>query len=127
MKTFYSYDYNGKYIDEVKGELCQVTELKKLSDPDIESVYISPSYSTDIAPPAILEGHETIFNGSSWDYKEIPKPEGKPVHIPDYKELRIAAYPSIYEYLDGVIKSDTNQIQKYIDDCKAVKLKYPKV
>ena len=30
------------------------------------------------------------------------------------------------EYLDGIVKGDQAQIDKYIADCQAVKLKYPK-
>jgi hypothetical protein len=31
------------------------------------------------------------------------------------------------DYLDGVVKGDQTQIDKYIADCQAVKAKYPKV
>lgn len=44
-----------------------------------------------------------------------------------YKTKRIAEYPSITDYLDGVVKGDQTQIDKYIADCQAVKAKYPKV
>jgi hypothetical protein len=43
-----------------------------------------------------------------------------------YKEKRVAEYPPITDYLDGVVKSDQAQIDKYIADCLAVKAKYPK-
>lgn len=41
-------------------------------------------------------------------------------------ELRAAEYPPMADYLDGVVKGDQEQIQRYIDACIAVKLKYPK-
>ena len=44
-----------------------------------------------------------------------------------YKAKRIAEYPSMTDYLDGVVKGDQAQIDKYIADCLAVKAKYPKV
>ena len=44
-----------------------------------------------------------------------------------YKAKRIAEYPPITDYLDGVVKSDQAQIDKYIANCLAVKAKYPKV
>lgn len=44
----------------------------------------------------------------------------------DYKQKRAREYPPATDYLDGIVKSDQVQIQKYIDDCKAVKAKYPK-
>ena len=47
--------------------------------------------------------------------------------LPTYQELRAAAYPPISDYLDGIVKADLKQQQTYIDDCLAVKEKYPKV
>ena len=44
-----------------------------------------------------------------------------------YKAKRAAEYPPITDYLDGVVKGDQAQIDKYIADCLAVKAKYPKV
>ena len=43
-----------------------------------------------------------------------------------YKTKRIAEYPPITDYLDGVVKGNQAQIDKYIADCLAVKAKYPK-
>jgi hypothetical protein len=39
---------------------------------------------------------------------------------------RAAEYPPMSDYLDGIVKGDQAQIDKYIADCKAVKVKYPK-
>ena len=44
----------------------------------------------------------------------------------EYQRLRAAEYPPIANYLDGVVKGDQEQIDKYIADCLAVKAKYPK-
>ena len=43
-----------------------------------------------------------------------------------YKAKRVAEYPPITDYLDGVVKGNQVQIDKYIADCLAVKAKYPK-
>jgi len=43
-----------------------------------------------------------------------------------YIAKRQAEYPPITDYLDGVVKGDQAQIDKYIADCLAVKIKYPK-
>jgi hypothetical protein len=43
-----------------------------------------------------------------------------------YKAKRQAEYPPITDYLDGVVKGNQAQIDKYIADCLAVKAKYPK-
>jgi hypothetical protein len=44
-----------------------------------------------------------------------------------YAQKRAAEYPPMTDYLDGVVKGDQAQIDKYIADCLAVKVKYPKV
>lgn len=41
-------------------------------------------------------------------------------------ELRASEYPPMADYLDGIVKGDQNQVDKYIADCLAVKEKYPK-
>ena len=43
-----------------------------------------------------------------------------------YADKRLKEYPDFKEYLDGIVKGDDAQIQKYINDCLAVKAKYPK-
>lgn len=53
----------------------------------------------------------------------------KPVPVVDplaYQAQRAAAYPPITDYIDGIVKGDTAQVQAYIDACLAVKTKYPK-
>ena len=44
-----------------------------------------------------------------------------------YAQKRAAEYPSITDYLDGIVKGNQEQIAKYISDCQAVKAKYPKI
>jgi hypothetical protein len=43
-----------------------------------------------------------------------------------YIAKRAAEYPPITDYIDGVVKGDQAQIDKYIADCLTVKAKYPK-
>ena len=43
-----------------------------------------------------------------------------------YIAKRQAEYPNVIDYIDGVVKGDQAQINKYIADCQAVKAKYPK-
>jgi hypothetical protein len=43
-----------------------------------------------------------------------------------YIAKRASEYPPITDYIDGVVKGDQAQIDKYIADCQAVKAKYPK-
>jgi hypothetical protein len=43
-----------------------------------------------------------------------------------YKAKRAAEYPPMVDYVDGIVKGDTAQVQAYVDACLAVKAKYPK-
>ena len=43
-----------------------------------------------------------------------------------YQRDRAAEYPPVTDYLDGIVKGDTAQVQAYIDACLAVKAKYQK-
>jgi hypothetical protein len=43
-----------------------------------------------------------------------------------YQRDRSKENTHIKEYLDGIVKGDQAQIDKYIADCLAVKAKYPK-
>jgi hypothetical protein len=44
----------------------------------------------------------------------------------EYQRQRAAEYPSMADYIDGIVKGDTAQVQTYIDACLAIKAKYPK-
>lgn len=43
-----------------------------------------------------------------------------------YKYQRAAEYPPMSDYLDAIVKGDTQQQEAYIAACLAVKAKYPK-
>ena len=43
-----------------------------------------------------------------------------------YIAKRASEFPPITDYIDGVVKGDQAQIDKYIADCLAVKAKYKK-
>ena len=48
------------------------------------------------------------------------------VDAKSYIAKRAAEYPSMANYLDGIVKGDQAQVQAYIDACLAIKAKYPK-
>ena len=64
-------------------------------------------------------------NGNSVSYDEAVVQTYIDAHA--YIAKRASEYPPITDYLDGVVKGDQTQIDKYIADCLAVKAKYPKV
>ena len=43
-----------------------------------------------------------------------------------YKELRAAEYPPMEEYIDAIVKGDTEAAGKYKRKCLEVKAKYPR-
>ena len=43
-----------------------------------------------------------------------------------YAEKRRGEYPPATDYLDGIVKGDTAQVQDYINTCLAIKAKYLK-
>lgn len=50
----------------------------------------------------------------------------KAADVKNIQAMRQVEYPNVAEYLDGIVKGDQAQIDKYIADCLAVKAKYPK-
>jgi len=65
--------------------------------------------------------------GIGWGYIDgaFVAPYVAPVEV-SYQVKRSFEYPAIADYLDGIVKGDTAQVQAYVDACLAVKAKYPK-
>lgn len=80
---------------------------------------------TDEQHKHLLEGQ---LNGNQITSDENGHPVLIPLIVPEptYAQKRAAEYPPITDYIDGVVKGDQAQIDKYIADCQAVKAKYPK-
>jgi hypothetical protein len=91
-------------------------------------VYLLPAGAMDAPVPTVPEGQRAKWNGA-WVFEDIPQPEPEsepePVEL-TYAEKRAMEYPPMADYLDGIVKGDQAQIEKYISDCLAVKNKYPK-
>ena len=47
-------------------------------------------------------------------------------NLKTYADRRKAEYPPMEDYLDGIVKGDQVQIDKYVSDCLAIKEKFPK-
>ena len=43
-----------------------------------------------------------------------------------YAQKRVAEYPPMADYIDGIVKGDQAQVNAYVAACMAVKAKYPK-
>jgi uncharacterized protein (UPF0297 family) len=98
-------------------------------DSNIHSVIPTPNVEvTDEQWQVALDnGHNKVNQDGStevFDFRseeEIAEAEAN-----EYKVLRQAEYPSIEDYVDGIVKGDDAQVQEYIDKCLEVKAKYPK-
>jgi hypothetical protein len=87
---------------------------------------------------SLVSGAEVVVRGDEIEW--ILEPESKPTteeidaelarlqseyNSKDYQRKRALEYPSMADYLDGIVKGDASQVQAYIDACLAVKAKYP--
>lgn len=109
----YNYNPNNKvYIFEEEAD----------PDPLVPGRWLIPANATIIEPPEVKENEIACFdeNEKAWKIIEVNQQE-----IP-YYVLRAREYPSIFDYIDGIVKNDHKQIDKYIKACKKVKAKYPK-
>ena len=72
---------------------------------------------------------EQEYNSVDW-FSDWNKPTWETLQVEiskiSYQRNRAKEYPPITDYIDGVVKNDQAQIDKYIADCLAVKAKYPK-
>jgi hypothetical protein len=70
------------------------------------------------------DGNEIIIDATLVQ-NEIDKLQAE-YDAKEYQRKRKAEYPDIYDYMDGIVKNDQAQIDKYIADAQDVKSKYPK-
>jgi hypothetical protein len=98
--------YANKEVDFFKDVLLQ-------DNSDGNGVFIA-EWNLDIAQPT-----EAQLNALEAQANEVER-------LNLVKANRANEYPDFKEYLDGIVKGDNTQIQKYINDCLAVKAKYPK-
>lgn len=71
------------------------------------------------------DGHNTTAGETTKLEAEVARLQAE-YTAQEYARKRASEYPPITDYLDGVVKGDQAQIDKYIADCQAVKAKYPK-
>jgi hypothetical protein len=71
-------------------------------------------------------GIETVVEMTQEEIQEVEKHFTDHLASMTYAQKRAAEYPPITDYIDGIVKKDQDQINKYIADCLAVKAKYPK-
>ncbi len=70
--------------------------------------------------------HNQVFLYKLVDGVVTPTEAGISWKAEEYARNRKESYPPMENYLDGVVKGDQAQIDKYIADCLAVKQRHPK-
>lgn len=91
-----------------------------------------PLYSTTIEPLPIHPYFRNKWNEelNKWEYVDAPLEPGMREHPLDrvltYADCRRMEYPVIEDYIDGMVKNDTEQVQHYIDKCMEVKATWQK-
>jgi hypothetical protein len=60
------------------------------------------------------------FDQARWDSDQAV------INSTQYQRDRATEYPPMADYLDGIVKGDQAQIDKYIADCLEIKQKHPK-
>lgn len=95
-----------------------------------------PNLEAEFFIPEILNAHPTQAENVliAFENKKVELVNIKNANL--YKELRAKEYPSYTDYMDGFAKSKSSdseiaaegvaQMEKYAQDCLAVKAKYPK-
>jgi len=89
------------------------TDFELRDDSDGKGAYIDEWRSDKPQPSA--EAIKTAQDEYDTEYASL-----------EYARQRKEKYPPMTDYLDGIVKGDQAQIDKYIADCLAVKEKYPK-
>lgn len=90
-----------------------------------------------LAPGAQWTIVDNDYSQINWLSKDIDQPDNSTIMTEidrlqseydalEYQRLRAQEYPDFRDYLDGIVKQDREQVEKYIADCLAVKEKYPK-
>jgi len=74
----------------------------------------------------VITGEQKVVQLTAEEIAQAEAEETKRIAAIPYFVKRAAEYPPITDCIDGVVKGDQTQIDKYIADCLAVKAKYPK-
>ena len=69
-KTVYGYDHDGKYTHDLI--------LDSTDKAPVTGEWLIPAGYTATKPPAEKEGFDRVWNGSKWEYIEIPEPPAPP-------------------------------------------------
>jgi hypothetical protein len=89
---------------------------------ELERFNMSNHHATSTGNIPFTAAEETVWAAEQTAYQDAQVELAKTA----YQLQRAAEYPSMSDYIDGIVKGDTAQVQAYIDECLAIKAKYPK-
>jgi hypothetical protein len=100
----------------------------------VENIIVWDETCQEIPGYTHIEVEDDYTVSIGWHYNEETQELFDPNPVdPDawmegipYNQLRKLKYPDIGEYLDGIVKGDQEQIDKYIQDCLEIKARFPK-
>ena len=125
-----AYRYDDKFM-YVGVQMCQRDPIASAKAG--KEIYLLPAQCTYEAPPEPKDGYNIVWNGSAWEYQEIPKepePEQPEPHVPtlqekieqlnaDYKSARFELGKYYMEaFLDGDVDSQ-KELKTELDNVKA--------
>lgn len=80
-----------------------------------------------MSPLTIIQADDENKGKMLYEAIGMPKEQAEHIHNTHLTmQRRKDAYPPITDYIDGLVKGDQAQIDKYIEDCLAVKESFPK-
>lgn len=91
-----------------------------------------PIHSTRIPPLPSKEYFTCKWDSEKeiWRYVESPMAPNvltNPLNeVLTYADCRRRSYPKMEDYIDGIVKGDTDQMAVYIEECMKVKEDFPK-
>lgn len=93
MKAYRYDSVSKKYVGEANCQLDPIA-TQRTGEP----VYLLPANCTWEAPLEAKDGYDVVWNGTAWEYQEIPQPEPQPEPEPpthdEIREMRAEAYQS---------------------------------
>lgn len=116
-------------IGELRRDNPQVSFPSSIPDSTLVEYGVFPVEVTESPTVGLdknfAEGQPTNFGGV-WKQTWIVSDTSYEQHLQRVLEARASEYPPMSDYIDGIVKGDQEQVQRYIDACLAVKAKYPK-
>ena len=92
-KTVYVYAVDGKYTHELT--------LDSTDKAPVTGQWLIPANCTEVKPPKEKEGYDRVWNGSKWEYVEIPvEPEPPAPEPPTLDEVKAAKISELKMHRD---------------------------